>query len=326
MKSLPVMILHAMLISAMLFPRQAASKEPPLLPEKQGTFEFLSRTDYTDPQCGFSDAEIKENLKEIAAVVGTMRTNPVLTDLKGFDGRARIYTIHCSDTGADGIPSRISFEFASWFLGKDGKPARILIEPPGWDLIINKVKYGYDTIEGEPNYFMIPENMRTIRPGIDLYNGEVYVIYNPGRPAYWLPVTVRDCHARIIAKWKKEPDPISAGYMLKFIEQQYAAFPKSDLDKPAYYGSKAGNPPNIMSITADATGVPIMRVNPDYWNRKLPRSAIQFIYCRINGNRDYIRRQKEECLKVNSISYGLYRFLETLDVGTVESLLRHIRR
>ncbi len=304
----------------------AASKELPLLTDKQGTFEFLARTDYTDPGCGFTVAEVKDNLRELGAVVNTMRANPVLAGLKGFDGRARIYNIGCDDAGAYGIRSRISFEFASWFMGKDGKPARILMEPPNWDLIINRQTHGGSPVAGAPDYFIVPAAKETLRPGIDRYDGELYIIYNPGRPAYWLPVTVRDCYNRIIAHWKRDPDTVAAGHMLKFIEQQYADFPKSDLDKPAHYGSGAGNPPHIMSVTADPTGSPVVRVNPAYWNRNLPRSAIQFMYCRIITNRKYLRQLKEEYLKKNSTSYSLYRFLETLDTGTAEALLRHIRR
>jgi hypothetical protein len=326
MKKVSAAVAFALLATILPWRHPALSKELPLLTEKKGTFEFMSRADYTDPRCGFTGAEIQENLRELGAVVNTMRTNPVLSGLMGFDGRARIYNIGCGDAGAYGIQSRISFEFASWFMGKDGRPARILMEPPCWDLIINKQTHGDSPIVGEPNYFIVPAAKETVRPGIDLYDGELYIIYNPDRPAYWLPVTVRDCYDKIIAHWKREPDKVAADYMLKFIEKQYADFPKSDLDKPARYGSRSGNPPNIMSVTADPTGSPVVRVNPEYWNRNLPRSAIQFMYCRIINNKKYIRQLKEEYLKKNSTSYSLYRFLETLDTGTAESLGRHLRR
>ncbi len=326
MKKIYAIRMHTLLLSIMLFPYPAMSKELPLLTDKPGTFEFLGRTDYTDHKCGFTRAEINDNLKEIGAVVTTMRKNPVLSDMNGFDGRARIYNMNCTDEGSYGITSRLNFEFASWFMGKDGKPARILMEPPSWEIIINRQRFDVGSPAGDPNYFMIPAKKETLRPGIDVYDGEMYIIYNPDRPSYWLPVTVRDVYTKIIAKYNKDPDKISAGYMLKFIEKQYADFPKSDLDKPAHYGSRVANAPNIMSVTADVTGLPIMRVNPDYWNRTLPRSAIQFMYCRIIGNKKYIRQLKEEYLQKNSISYNLYRFLETLDAGTAESLSKHIRR
>jgi hypothetical protein len=54
--------------------------------------------------------------------------NPVLSDINGFDGRARIYNIDCHDDGNYAIPSRISFEFASWYRNKDGTAARGFIE------------------------------------------------------------------------------------------------------------------------------------------------------------------------------------------------------
>ncbi len=110
--------------------------------------------------------------------------------LKGFDGRARIYNVNCKYPGAYGIPSRISFEFASWYRLKDGTPARGLIEPPEWSLYINQAipgwgaSYGHDAKHG---YFTAPLIKRTPVPGIDVYDGEWFVIYDPSRPPYWIP-------------------------------------------------------------------------------------------------------------------------------------------
>src|SRR5665647_907830 len=118
-----------------------SAQELPLLTEKPGTFEILSRTDYTGYDCGYTKAEIAANLQRITDLVTVVRQNPVLTHLKGFDGRARIYNVNCKYAGEYGIPARISFEFASWYRLKDGTPASGLIEPPEWSLYINPVSY-----------------------------------------------------------------------------------------------------------------------------------------------------------------------------------------
>ena len=111
------------------------AQELPLLTEKQGTFEILSRTDYVGYDCGYTKAEMTAHLQRITDLVTVVRQNPVLTDMKGFDGRARIYNLNCKEVSGYGIPARISFEFASWFSKKDGTPAGDLIEPPEWSLI-----------------------------------------------------------------------------------------------------------------------------------------------------------------------------------------------
>jgi len=67
-------------------------------------------------------------------------------------------------------------------------------------------------------------------------------------------------------------------------------------------------------------------VNPDYWNRSLPKSAIQFLYFRMVNNKRFLKSQREEALTNNSISYALYRFEESLDMDTVRSLVSFIRK
>ena len=79
--------------------------------DKTGTFEILNRTDYAGPDCNFTKAEITTNLQKINEMVAIVRRNQVLSAMKGFDGRARIYTsIACQWDGFYGVPVRISFE------------------------------------------------------------------------------------------------------------------------------------------------------------------------------------------------------------------------
>ena len=59
-----------------------------------------------------------------------------------------------------------------------------------------------------------------------MYDGECYILYDPNRPSYWLPVTVKEVFDGMIAADKFSP---------------------------------------------------IVRVNPGYWDKGLPKSAIQFI-------------------------------------------------
>ncbi len=70
------------------FAQQSAS-----LADKPGTFEILGRTDYVVAECGFSKADVNANLEKIKEMVAVVRQNPVLSDIKGFNGRARIHTM-----------------------------------------------------------------------------------------------------------------------------------------------------------------------------------------------------------------------------------------
>ncbi len=65
----------------------------------------------------------------------------------------------------------------------------------------------------------------------------------------------------------------------------------------------------------------IAKVNPDYWNRELPRSAIQIINFNSIQRKDYLRTLMEEYLDKNSISYNLKRFEVSFDMQEIRRLV-----
>jgi hypothetical protein len=302
-----------------------SAQELPLLTEKQGTFEILSRTDYVGYDCGYTKAEVAANLQRIIDLVTVVRQNPVLTDLKGFDGRARIYNLNCKQVSSYGNPTRISFEFASWFRQKDGTPARGLIEPPEWSLYINQAipgwgaSYGHDAKHG---YFTAPLRKRTIEPGIDVYDREWFVIYDPSRPPYWVTVTVNEAFAAVRESMNKWEDDYSTRLQKEYVEKEYAEIPESERDNPAYFGggiSRVTHKPGYGD--QDSIFPRIVKVNPEYWNRDLPRSAIQIINFNSIQRKDYLRKLMEEYLDNNSISYNLKRFEVSYDIVEIRRLV-----
>jgi len=64
-----------------------------------------------------------------------------------------------------------------------------------------------------------------------------------------------------------------------------------------------------------------MRANPAYWNKHLPRSAIQILSFYYPADRDFLRKEKEEHLKDNFGSYHISRFVETLDFSVFPGLI-----
>jgi hypothetical protein len=294
----------------------AQSKEQPLILEKQGTFEILSRTDYAGTGCNFTQAEIKGNLQKINDLVAIVRKNQVLTELKGFDGRARIYsTIACQQEGVYGVPSRISFEFASWFRVKDGSEKRNLIEPPEWSFYLNTIQpFWISGFSKEPDFFGVPEKKENVAPGIDVYDGECFVIYNPDRPDYWLPVTVKEAFDVAYANLKENSDEVQWGYIKKMLDEEWAAIPQTDWNKNATLSG-------MLSRVGTLTGFPkIMKVNPEYWDVSKPKSEIQFITFRMVTNKKFLSQRTQEYLQANSISYHCARFEESLDLEFVKSL------
>jgi hypothetical protein len=301
------------------------AQEFPLVTDKQGTFQILSRTDYVGYDCGYTKAEVAANLQRITDVVNTVRQNPVLSENKGFEGRARIITISCNEVEGYGIPAGIKFEFSSFFRKKDGTVTYNAIEPPEWSLYINQARpawnasYGHDAKHG---YFTAPLRMKTVEPGIDVYDGEYFVVYDPSRPAYWIPVTVNEAFQAIREFYDRQPDDLGKEMAIEWIDKEYAAIPEEDRDKRAYYGG-------VIARVSSTPGTPdqdsifpyIVKMNPEYWNKDLPRSAIQLIDFHAVQNKEYLRKIKEEYLQKNSNSYDLKRFEESFNIDDIRRLV-----
>jgi len=293
------------------------AQELPLVLDKQGIFEILKRTDYASSDCGFTKPEMAANLQKITDLVAIVRKNTVLAEMKGFDGRVRIYnSIACQQEGRYGVPARISFEFAAWYRLKDGKEVRGLIEPPEWSIYTNTIQPGWTAgFSRKPDFIGVPEKKETIVPGIDVYDGECIVIYDPTRPDYWLPVTVKEAFDVAYAENKRNSDEIQWGYAKKMLDEEWAAIPTEDWNKPATMSG-------MLSRVGTKTGFPlIMKVNPAYWNKTRPKSDIQFITLRMITNKPFLQKRTKEWLKANSTSYHVARFEESLDMDFVKSLL-----
>jgi hypothetical protein len=238
-------------------------QEPLLVQNKQGTFEILSGTDYIFTGCSFPKSEMTANFEEIKKLIGIIQRNEVLTELRGVKGYARIRPADCKDDGQYGVPAELSIEFCDYFKNKNGEITYNSIEPPCWKLIINRVVpigYGFfsDRFSRNPDIFTVPEKKVTIVPGIDLYDDECVVIYDPDRPEYWLPVTVKEAFDLVFAENKKLKNDIQREMAMKMLNEEWAAIPQTDWNKPATFSG-------MLSRVGTKTGFPkIMKVNPDY--------------------------------------------------------------
>jgi hypothetical protein len=303
------------------------AQEYPLVLDKQGVFEILSRTDYNNEKCGFTKAEIAENLQRINDLVSIMRKSPVLASPVGFQGRARIYDVHCDDFGSYGIPARVSFEFCSYFKNKNGAVVNNTIEPPEWSIFLNKQNptgYGFyaTLIDRKYGMFTVPLKKETLANGMDVYDNDCYVIYDPQRPAYWLPVTVNEAFNVVREYWNSQPDKATAAEMLKWVEKEYSEIPVSDRNNPAYYGGNISRVSSSSGYGGEENLFPrIMKVNPLYWDKKLSRSSIQIMYFKLEGDKAFRHKNTEEALMHNSTSYHERKFKEGLDLGMLKTLL-----
>jgi hypothetical protein len=299
------------------------------LVNRPGTFEILSSTDYAPSECGFTKADITANLQRITNLINEVRKNPVLADIRGFNGKARIYTSMCEKNCQYGVPARISFEFCTFFRNKKGEVVFNTIEPPSWSVHINKVfpldaGFNSNLFDKDRCYFTVPLNKKTIQPGIDIYDDECIVLYDPTRPDYWIPVSVAEAFESAKAGLEKDQDPVAAAYIRQFFDKEYGDISASDLNKPAYFGGGIARVSVSSGIEGQDSLFPgIMRVNPAYWNTRMPKAAIQFITLRASQNKAYMEREYKDCLKYLDRGSGcdLARFEASITLEDVRRLL-----
>jgi len=300
------------------------------LSQRPGTFEILSRTDYAMPECGFTKAEMTANLERIKEVVAIVRQNPVMADIKGFNGRARLHTMPmtCNRKVWYGVPVRIAFEFSSFFFNKEGKVVFNSIEPPSWSLYTNDLIPG-GVFDNEHSFFTVALRKETVEPGIDVYDKELWVLYNPDRPPYWIPVTVEEAFAAARKFASKETNEIAAAYQKQLLDEEWEAIAVEDRQKPAYYGgmlSRVSVKPGFGD--QDSIFPRIMKVNPDYPDRTLPRSAIQFIWFTSVQNKKYMKTRLDECReywkKGSGSGCDLARFELSFGMTDIRNLVQQI--
>jgi hypothetical protein len=100
------------------------------------------------------------------------------------------------------------------------------------------------------------------------------VIFNPDRPAFWIPVTVKEL-AEIHLQYYKLRNKTEMDRMLIVqLEKEISEFSEEELNAPAFSGHDEHF---VLKVNGKGEGLQLMRFNPDYWNCSLPPSAIQFM-------------------------------------------------
>ncbi len=246
-----------------------------------------------------SGGEFDTHVKNVSVIAEWFHKKiPLLANPKGFDLPATIFGSYddrykkriCNY----GIRSQLNYEF-QLFYTEDGKEYKWTIEPPHWEFDINNTEQGHGTnfcnyesykvqIDNPAweaqldkatanlcDLFVVFPFEKEIAPGVQLFGDGKLIIFNPERPAFWIPVTVKEVLELKLAYFSIRADDKQIVY--PYIKKVYDAMPQEELNAPAYSG---GDDP-ITDVNGKKEGLQIMRFNKDYWDRSLPPSAIQFI-------------------------------------------------
>jgi hypothetical protein len=319
--------------------QQSNAQDEILLSDKPGTFKITYGTligygpDQYGNSCDFTKTESDAITKNLVSLVEIFRRNPVLKDIKGFDGYCYLNSGRCSTKFGYGVPSTPCFFFEVWSLRK-GKEVKQTSEPPQWRFEVNMTEKfcsnGFNVSDYSNAYnptnpafsekganssavalrelFFLPGVKEEVSPGIDRY-GDNLILFNPDLPEYWNHVTIREAFRLLIDYYKLDPDKIAVETMVPMLENELSNFSESEKDGFAYLGSQE----SVSRIGSARNETPVMRPSPDYWNRKLPRSAIQFMWLEIPP-KEIVKSKMDDRWKRQDGYYYVSRLLYELDV------------
>ncbi len=282
------------LILYLLFPAMFANAQTDqkYMPDKPGSSKIQSNLGHL----GGNERSGYEN--NLAKVAGWFLTNnAMLAKPKGFDMLVWYFEMFDDNYKKRecnfGTRSQMRFDF-QLFIKENGKETKWTVECPSFSLFINNTASGHGSnycnyegyrVQVDPPALEIPLDKalaelcdlfavfkleKEISPGVRLYGDGNLVVFNPARPPFWVPVTVKEVMELKLAFYGIRPEDKMSVY--PYLKKAFDEMTPETLNAPAYEG---GDP--IVEVTSETDGFPIMRFNKDYWDRSLPKTAIQFM-------------------------------------------------
>ena len=306
------------------------------LPEKPGAWTYSTNV----KRPGTEVAAFNKNLAVLAEWFH--QNTPILTNPKGFDLDAMALSIWDDDYKRNscnyGMRSEMYFNF-QLFLSKGGK---WIVEPPHYSFYINNTEGGHGT---NPNYKYFSEEEynpsglkkfsptqqkaindavekmngvfavfpfeKELAPGVKLFGDGNLIVFNPERPDFWLPVTVREMADMFLEYYTQLKDE----FMLPYLKKEIEGISEDEMNSPAFSGHDERT---IFRFSGKEEGLQIMRFKPEYWDKSLPPSAIQFMTF---GNAQPSDGAIEEHLKNNGYPAYVEFFIKQINWDELQQLV-----
>lgn len=259
-----------------------------------------------------------------------MGTNPLIKQPKGIE---LVINTAITDKGERNSwlgSIRLKMEVAvyPWFI-KDGKTDyqcepcmktfNIYFNDPE-KLFIRMVKEESALLYDSSGSMISPEPQKIAEQnGCNIYDNGMVVISRSDAPL-WIPLSVKEYNDILISEkqklLKEKPDEtVALSVMIAKINDETASYTKEELSNPAYTSDKQG-------ASAEKAGIgsrPIVKLNPEYFDKKKPRNSIQLIILEsglignpdkknpyyTNGDASFESLKTVEILK--SMNYGGFR-------------------
>lgn len=299
-----------LLLQFISFVSASAQKKYKAVPEAPGkwSYTYLNETKggyRCDANYVLSAAELATFKRKIDEVVETLKQNPVTANPVGYEPTATagiyanmfLYKYNPANTAGRIPQSEIVIRFCILYQETTtGKLNKDCMEVEHCDVWLNCIdrtvnSSGYHSYEaigpkkpldeafGKMNeVFQAPEAFQTLGEGVTLYTNGVIVVARKDRP-YWIPVTAGEYFDLQIRYWTLKSEEEGNSYFLDMLKKEKESFSEADLKSPAYNGE---NPASL--ITVAPNNRPYMRFNPNYFDKKIPRTALQLLTVKINSD------------------------------------------
>lgn len=295
------------LLFALVILKYAKAQDPSVyLTEKQGSYSFKNNIATEGPDYIKFGNYVKSLSDYFHQNIPVMKAN------KGFDLNVTLFGFggetYMNRPCNYGLRGELTFNFQLFLKDESGVERKWTVEPPHFEFYINNTEAGHGGMLNEGNEGSFLKELFVVFPLVnELANGVRYydcgprtcgslVVFNPDRPNYWLTVTVREVVKAKLKYYKATDQSI-----YDFIKPLVDKMSENELNAPAYNTSEDG----ILQVNGKGFGLQMMRFNPDYWDRNLPSSAVQFIsiiyseYGQGNFCAEDQKKDEEEYLKNN---------------------------
>jgi hypothetical protein len=304
---------------------QAQRDKPYEFADRDGVWGRIKTSDQAFSYAKLTAAEQTVAVQKRETIFEILKNSKVFIPFKGIALRADKQAMGYSDsqgkpnsTGpADMMVGMTVGKFIR--IAKTGAIEPFFIEMPRIEIFINYIQrtpptwsanqFWYEGLHDEQGreFYMEPRETAKTDGGLSIYRLDAWfeeVVVTNGRPL-WIPATNEQflramiTYARELRTKENESSRISRApsipeeksvpvQFVKGYEKELAALSSAERQQPAYY-LRANDQPMLSGLVK--AGTPWARLvvtpNPDYFNRSLPRTAIQLISCLYNYNLPY---------------------------------------
>jgi hypothetical protein len=352
-----ILISSIVLATLVSLPRPVRAQNPPYAyPDRAGEWA-VSADESGMEDLRLSPAQRAAALENREIIYDIVRSARVFNPLKGIAVRARKSLWAPAD--AQGRPPagpvglRILFIIGHFVQDREtGRVAAMTTEMPRLEIVTNSIEqaamhgahtaFWYEPLydEAGAQLYLKPEAVASTPGGLEIWRvgaWEYRLAITNGRQL-WIPVSaehfLRTMVADVERQYLKDEARLRAAGISKEqsfemtrrrgFEEELAALSAAGRQAPAYWATPDENPMSSGLTSRNTPGArPVVRINPEYFDPSLPRSAVQLIGCQFHFNLpldlDEARVHPELWRRT------LYQLLMTLEYDRLASVVQRTR-